>query len=131
MSIRKLLYWPHLTCGVLAAVIILIMSVTGVLLTYERQIIAWAETDYETITPASIPPLPIDEILSKNNNTFGDHLLKSVKIYNNPDAPVVVRGEDYYYVNRSTGEILGNGPKGVKAFFSEMRSGADTLSSSL
>ena len=30
--------------------------------------------------------------------------------------------DDYYYINRYTGEILGNGPKGVKGFFSDMRS---------
>lgn len=37
-TFRKILFWTHLSCGIIAAVGILTMSVTGVLLTYERQI---------------------------------------------------------------------------------------------
>ena len=101
---------------------ILIMSVTGVLLTYERQIIAWAETDYERPAPIGEAVLPIDEIVLKNSDAFGEIPLRSIKVYNNAEAPVVVRGGDYFYINRYTGEIIGNGPKRVKSFFSEMRS---------
>ena len=43
-SFRKLLFWCHLTAGVTAGIVILIMSVTGVLLAYEKQIISWADT---------------------------------------------------------------------------------------
>lgn len=122
MSIRKLIYWPHLICGVLAGILILIMSVTGVLLTYERQIIAWAETTYEIPAPVGQGTLPIDEIIIKNNDVFGEAPMRSIKINNNANAPVVVRSSDYFYINRYTGELLGNGPTGVKSFFSEMRS---------
>jgi len=40
---RKFIFWCHLLCGVVAGTIILLMSVTGVLLTYERQMIAWSD----------------------------------------------------------------------------------------
>ena len=40
MTLRKFLFWCHLAAGVSAGIVIFIMSVTGVLLTYERQIIA-------------------------------------------------------------------------------------------
>ncbi|MCC3861578.1 PepSY-associated TM helix domain-containing protein [Pseudemcibacter aquimaris] len=122
MEFRKLIYWPHLICGVIAGVLIFIMSVTGVILTYERQMISWAEGSYDREVPMGEAPLSIDEILSKNNAAFGEKPLRSVKLENNPEAPVVVRGGDYYYINRYNGEILGNGPKGVKGFFSDMRS---------
>ena len=36
---RKILFWAHLSCGVAAGLIILLMSATGVLLTYERQML--------------------------------------------------------------------------------------------
>lgn len=122
MTFRDLLYWPHLICGVTAGILIFIMSVTGVLLTYERQMISWAEGDYDRGVPADKKALSVDEILIKNQPSFGEKPLRSVKIENNPEAPVVVRGDDYYYINRYSGEILGNGPKGVKGFFSDMRS---------
>ena len=41
--LRKVIFWCHLTAGAFAGVVILIMSVTGVLLTYERQIQRWAD----------------------------------------------------------------------------------------
>ena len=44
MTFRKVLFWCHLATGVSAGVVILIMSVTGGLLAYEKQIIAWADT---------------------------------------------------------------------------------------
>ncbi|CAN5799823.1 hypothetical protein BH23GEM5_BH23GEM5_06000 [soil metagenome] len=40
---RTVLFWCHLSVGVLAGVVVLVMSVTGVLLTYQRQITAWAD----------------------------------------------------------------------------------------
>ena len=43
INLRPLIFWPHLVAGVLAGAVILIMSVTGVLLTYEKQMIAWAD----------------------------------------------------------------------------------------
>ena len=40
---RKTIFWTHLVCGVAAGLVVLMMSVTGVLLTYERQMLAWAD----------------------------------------------------------------------------------------
>ena len=34
---RRILFWAHLSCGVSFGLIILLMSATGVLLTYEHQ----------------------------------------------------------------------------------------------
>ena len=45
---RKVLFWLHLSAGVLAGLIILMMSVTGVLLTYERQLQVWEDGPYIT-----------------------------------------------------------------------------------
>ena len=40
---RTVLFWLHLAAGVLAGAVVLIMSVTGVALTYEKQVIEWAD----------------------------------------------------------------------------------------
>ena len=39
---RSTIFWIHLVCGVVTGAVVLMMSVTGVLLTYERQILAYA-----------------------------------------------------------------------------------------
>ena len=43
MNVRPLIFWPHLVGGIIAGAIVLVMSVTGVLLAYEKQMIAWAD----------------------------------------------------------------------------------------
>lgn len=40
---RKAIFWGHLIVGLSASLVILVMSATGVLLMYQRQITAWAD----------------------------------------------------------------------------------------
>jgi uncharacterized iron-regulated membrane protein len=66
-QIRKIIFWGHLTAGVFAGLVILIMSVTGVLLAYERQITSWADTrgyDVGRPSPSSERLLP-EALLAK------------------------------------------------------------------
>ena len=42
MTLRKIFFWLHLSTGVPAGTVILLMAVTGCLLTYEKQIISLA-----------------------------------------------------------------------------------------
>jgi hypothetical protein len=42
MSLRDVLFWAHLSIGVTAGLVVILMSVTGVLLAYQRQLIAWS-----------------------------------------------------------------------------------------
>ncbi len=41
--LRRTLFWAHLAAGIVAGSVVLVMSVTGTLLTYEKQILAWTE----------------------------------------------------------------------------------------
>jgi uncharacterized iron-regulated membrane protein len=43
MTIKRTIFWSHLSVGIFAGIVIFLLSASGVLLTYERQIIAWAE----------------------------------------------------------------------------------------
>ena len=40
---RRLLFWLHLIAGISAVIVVVIMSATGVALTYQRQMQAWAD----------------------------------------------------------------------------------------
>jgi len=53
MSLRRVLFWIHFTCGCVAGLLILVMSVTGVLLAFERQITAFADREYVFTPPAA------------------------------------------------------------------------------
>ena len=41
--LRKIVFWFHLGSGLAAALVVVIMSATGVLLAYQKQVTAWAD----------------------------------------------------------------------------------------
>ena len=55
--LRTLLFWMHLAIGVVAGVVILLMCVTGVALTYEKQMLEWADRGAVPVTSAGAAPL--------------------------------------------------------------------------
>jgi uncharacterized iron-regulated membrane protein len=55
MVVRRLVFWLHLLTGITAGAVILVMAVTGVLLTFEPQIVDFAERNLRTV-----PPPPAD-----------------------------------------------------------------------
>ncbi len=67
MSFRKTLFWMHLTAGIFAGTVILIMSVTGVMLAFQRQITNFA--DHRLLSPVNVAPvstpLPIEDLLQR------------------------------------------------------------------
>lgn len=60
---RKIVFWAHLVVGLVAGVFVLLMSVTGVVLTYERQIVDYA-ISRAVDAPAGAVPLGPDEMVS-------------------------------------------------------------------
>lgn len=60
--IRKTLFWIHLAIGLSAGLLILLMSATGVLLGFERQMIAWIDGT-AAVVPADTSPMSLDDLL--------------------------------------------------------------------
>ena len=65
MTLRTLIFWPHLIAGVIAGAIILLMSVTGVILTYERQLIAWSDSGFKSKPAPGAARLSPEALLTK------------------------------------------------------------------
>ena len=53
MSLRTVLFWTHLTAGIVAGSVVFIMSFTGAALSLQPQILAWAERDLRMVAPPS------------------------------------------------------------------------------
>ena len=68
---RKILFWMHLSCGVVAGVLILAMSVTGVAMTYERQMIAPAAKRNHVTAPEGQARLGIDDLAARARAASG------------------------------------------------------------
>ena len=72
-AFRKVLFWMHLSAGVFAGIVVLIMSVTGVLLTYQKQMQAWADTRQHRAAPPSpeAQRFPVEVLLVKVRDERG------------------------------------------------------------
>ncbi len=119
--LRKSIFWIHLVCGVLTGLVILMMSVTGVLLTYERQMLEWADSrSHAAIEPAAGPRQSIEALLASARVQDPDYRPTSVTVANDPSAAVTLgagRGGGSRLMNPYTGELLGEGATGMHAFF--------------
>jgi uncharacterized iron-regulated membrane protein len=117
---RKVVFWTHLVTAVTAALIILLMSVTGVLLTYQRQITAWADArGLEAGPPApGTARLAPDALLAR---VAAAHPGKptTLKWFADADAPAQVAfgREKTLFVSAYTGQVLSEGHAGVRGFF--------------
>jgi uncharacterized iron-regulated membrane protein len=119
MSLRAFLFWCHLVAGVFAGAVILVMSVTGVLLTYERQMLAWADTrGLEIAAPAGGTRLPVEEIVARVRAAGPDTSLTAVAVSADMAKPVAISaGPRTLQVHPYTGEVLGEGAVGLRRFF--------------
>lgn len=116
-TIRPVIFWSHLLVGVLAGIVILTMSVTGVLLTYERQIEELVERSYTVAVPADTEPLPVDSILGEVRNMHPDEHHFYLRAVNRPGAAVPVwAGAESYLLHPFSGEILREGLGTVGGF---------------
>ena len=115
---RTVIFWLHLAAGVVAGAVILVMSVTGALLMFERQILEWADRSAleHPVAPPSpgTPRLPIETLIDKASGRPS-----SVTLQADPAAPVAVSlgREKTVYVHPYTGQVLGAGAPKVRAFF--------------
>lgn len=116
--LRKTIFWLHLTAGVIAGVVILIMSVTGVLLTYEKQMIAWADR-----TDAALPPtggaarLSIDELMA-SARTVAEGQITNVTVSSVAGQPALATvGTKIITLNPYTGQVIGESAPALRPFF--------------
>lgn len=119
--LRKTIFWIHLAVGVIAGLIILLMSATGVLLTYEKQITYWADTrNYQSSSPvAGASRLPVETLLAKARDAQPQSPVVSILQRADAAAPTAIgfTGNRTVFYNSYTGDALGEGSKGVRSFF--------------
>jgi uncharacterized iron-regulated membrane protein len=119
MNARKLIFWLHLIAGISAGAVVLIMSITGVLLAYEKQIVAWVERDLRA-EPDPMGPeqrLPVKTLLSIAHDATDGATPTSVSLYSNSSAVAVTTSGSVLYIDSYDGRVIGSGSAGARAFF--------------
>ena len=118
---RQIIFWLHLSSGVLAGIFIFIMCVTGALLSFESNILEFAENDmrFVDLPGENAERLSIDEIINKAQAAKPNAKPSGITLKNDKSAAAVVAlsREGQVFINPYTGEITGEGTKGLRSFF--------------
>jgi uncharacterized iron-regulated membrane protein len=119
MNVRRIIFWCHLPIGVTGGLIILMMSVTGVLLTYEKQIIGWADTRNYALSPGPSAERRSIESLLEIARRQRPAAPTAITIRSDVGAPAEIAfgRETPLFVDPYTGAVLGDGAHKVRSFF--------------
>jgi uncharacterized iron-regulated membrane protein len=96
MTLKRSIFWAHLVVGVLTGLVVLFLSVTGVLLTYERQIVSLLEN---AAVSSAGPMLSADQ-LAVRASEITQGKATGVVFLKDPKAPIAVK------VGRGQAELL-------------------------
>jgi uncharacterized iron-regulated membrane protein/flavodoxin len=108
--LRKVIFWTHLLAGVIAGLVIFIMSFTGVVLMYEPQISDYSERSARWVTrDPEAKRLSLDELVAKVRKGNPDARPAVITVKSDPTASVIVNlgRENTVFINPYTGELLG------------------------
>lgn len=119
--IRTVLFWLHLACGLVAGIVILMMSVTGVILTYERQMQVWEDRSYYAEPELGQQQLSADQLIEASSSIVGFEP-SSLMLSSDPTAPAVLRqgNSQTHILNPYTGRVYAPHSDSLSRFFAAM-----------
>ncbi len=117
--VRKAIFWIHLTCGVGCGLVVAMMSATGVLLTYERQILAWSDRNHYADPADGAARLPLRTLLAAVDEVRPDFVPATITVRNDALAPVAVAAgrNNALLVNPYTAAVSAPGGQRLRGFF--------------
>ena len=107
---RKCIFWSHLVVGVSVGIVIFIMSATGVLLTYEKQLIDWEESLYSVPFQNDVETLTTDDVLAilRDKHPEEDHFY--IQWFNQQGRAIPAWGGGQIYLfSPYSGEVIRTG----------------------
>ncbi|WP_338866459.1 PepSY-associated TM helix domain-containing protein [Myxococcus stipitatus] len=121
LPFRKTLFWIHLAVGVVTGIVVAVMSVTGVALAFQPQVIAWAESEARTVSApgADARRLSVEELMAKVREARPEAQVSGITVYpsETASAQVALGRTAVLYVNPYSGEVRDSGSQGWRAFF--------------
>jgi uncharacterized iron-regulated membrane protein len=125
MKFRSIIFWLHLAAGVIAGSVIAIMSFTGVMLTFEKEIIAWSERDLRRVAPESSATQrqSLDELLFQARTVVTNQQATAITVSSDTNTAVLVSfGRTHLaFVNPYSGAVQESSGGGTRRFMETMR----------
>jgi uncharacterized iron-regulated membrane protein len=118
-TLRTILFWCHLTAGAVAGVVILIMSLSGALLSMKPQILNLLERRVRFVAAQPSPMLSMSTIVAAARARQPESAPVSVVRDSDPASAVAVAFTQgpTVYVDPYTGSVLGDGSVSAQTFF--------------
>jgi uncharacterized iron-regulated membrane protein len=115
---RKVLFWCHLATGVTCGAVVLLMCVTGVVLTYEKQMLEWADRANAPVSPSGAA-LPPETLMAAAVRATPGLTPTAMTLRSEPTAPATVtfEGGRALLVNPYTAAVLGEPSPRLRRFF--------------
>ena len=122
LPLRNAVFWAHLVCGVAVAGVVLMMSVTGVVLTYEKQMSRWADREYWIPTEGAEAADPA-VVLQSARDLRPETPVTSIQLFSEAGAPAIASygRSGRVYLDPATGELLGEPNAAMAGFLSAVR----------
>ena len=93
MKLRTILFWTHLTAGLVAGIVILVMSVTGTLLTFQQSVLKIVERSQRYVEPPGpgAARLDVDVLLERVRAAVPDAEPTTVTLDSDPRVSACAR----------------------------------------
>ncbi|WP_395748061.1 PepSY-associated TM helix domain-containing protein [Prosthecobacter sp.] len=116
-TFHRLIFWGHLVIGLVAGLVILSMAATGLIISYEAQLLDWANRDLRVIPGTA--HLDVETLLAKVHETKPDLQPSGITWKADPAMPVTLTmgKEGIFFANPYTGQLLGEGHRAWRDFF--------------
>ncbi|QHN02572.1 PepSY domain-containing protein [Granulicella sp. WH15] len=125
MTLRRVLFWLHLATGVTVGLVVAFLAVTGSIMTFQQQMIAWAERDARIVTPSapSQQGCVAPSVLLQNAAAFQQDAPTGLTLYADPHVPAEVTfGQSAVVLARGCdGKVIGPGANRLRKFFQGTR----------
>ncbi|RYD19110.1 MAG: PepSY domain-containing protein, partial [Verrucomicrobiaceae bacterium] len=107
MPLRKVIFWVHLAAGLVAGVVIAIMSATGIAIAFEEEILRWYDREVSRVQTVGQPgsALSIVELKSRVEAERPGEAVSTIAMFRDPARAweVYIGEEGHLYVNPFTG----------------------------
>ena len=122
MTLRRLLFWVHLGIGIIIGLVIGFLAVTGSILTFQPQIVAFAEKSIQITSPTQGSCVAPSDLL-KNASDYRHGSATALALFSDPHRPAEVSfgSDSVVLVNSCDGRVIGNGAERLRGFFSGVK----------
>ena len=125
MTLRKSIFWCHLLAGLMAGPVIAIMSMTGIAIAFEEEILRWLDRQasrLESVSGKGKVPLSIAELTRKiKSNNVGEKVSSIAMFSETGRAWEVHLGDDGpFYLDPFTGNTRASQAHGAHAIIHKL-----------